>query len=134
MMRILVGYDGSDHARKALERAAEIAKYRQAEVAVMSVSHVAVSGHGPSIEDPQELGERDSELQEATQYLGKHGIAARVVHGHGDPADALAEEARSSEADLIVVGTHGRGLARVLLGSVSTKVVQHAPCDVLVVR
>jgi nucleotide-binding universal stress UspA family protein len=57
------------------------------------------------------------------------------IEGHGNPADVLVEEAEESGADLIVVGTRGLNAARrLVLGSVSTNVVQHAPCDVLVVR
>lgn len=52
-----------------------------------------------------------------------------------DPSDDIAELARTLEADLVIVGTHGRtGLARLLLGSVASDVVTAAPCPVLVVR
>jgi universal stress protein A len=53
----------------------------------------------------------------------------------GDPAESIVEAARSERADVIVVGSHGRGaLGRALIGSVSDQVVRHAPCPVLVVR
>ena len=53
----------------------------------------------------------------------------------GDPREALIEMARREGADLIVVGSHGRsGLTKLLMGSVASHVVTHAPCDVLVVR
>lgn len=59
----------------------------------------------------------------------------RTVAGIGDPADAIVDEAGDWGADLIVLGTRGLGGAqRLLLGSVSTKVLHRAPCDVLVVR
>ena len=57
------------------------------------------------------------------------------VEGHGNPADVIVQEAEESGADLIVVGTRGLGATRrAFMGSVSTNVVHHAPCDVLVVR
>jgi len=53
----------------------------------------------------------------------------------GDPRSALVDEARQEHADLIVVGSHGRsGLSKLLLGSVASHVVAHAPCSVLVVK
>jgi nucleotide-binding universal stress UspA family protein len=53
----------------------------------------------------------------------------------GDPREMLIEEARSERADLVVVGSHGRtGLDRLLMGSVASHVVTHAPCSVLVVK
>jgi universal stress protein A len=53
----------------------------------------------------------------------------------GDPRHALVQEARQERVDLIIVGSHGRsGMAKLLLGSVASYVVSHAPCNVLVVR
>jgi universal stress protein A len=53
----------------------------------------------------------------------------------GDPRDALVETARQDRVDLIIVGSHGRtGLSKLLLGSVASHVVSHAPCNVLVVK
>jgi len=62
-------------------------------------------------------------------------IRSRRVERHGGAAKLLVEQAKESRADLIVVGSHGKNLAeRLVLGSVSRKVVQDASCDVLVVR
>lgn len=53
----------------------------------------------------------------------------------GDPRTELVESAIAEEADLLIVGSHGRtGIARLLMGSVASYVVTHAPCSVLVVR
>ena len=58
------------------------------------------------------------------------------MEAHGiDVGEAIVEEARGVDADLIVVGSSGKNLAeRIVLGSVSSKVVHGSPCDVLVVR
>jgi nucleotide-binding universal stress UspA family protein len=136
MSRIVVGYDGSDAARRALERAAALAD--GTEVTVVSVVHMlrpVGRGPGPEPLDPEEVARRDRALEESRELLAERGVAARTVEGVGDPAAVLVEEAREWGADLIVVGTRGLGLGeRIVLGSVSTKVVHHAPCDVLVVR
>lgn len=135
MIKIVLGYDGSSHSRKALERVGEIFAGHDADVSVVSVVHVAAPTHGSSYEDSDEAREREAELEEATSYLAEREVRAAAVKAHGDPATAIVEHAREVGADLIVVGTHGRGLARdILLGSVSTKVTHHAHCDVLVVR
>jgi len=53
----------------------------------------------------------------------------------GDPATVIAETAEETEADLIVMGTHGRtGLSRIVMGSVAEEVLRRAPCPVLTVR
>ncbi len=61
-------------------------------------------------------------------------VAATYLQPVGEPAAELLETARELDADLVVLGRRSRSLRRVVLGSVSAKVVQDAPCDVLVVR
>jgi nucleotide-binding universal stress UspA family protein len=137
MERIVVGFDGSAHARKALARAAEIAN--GATIAVVSAASPARllrdPAGGVSPEDPADVEARTEALAEARKYLEDKGIAAQYVTGHGNPADVIVQEAEESGADLIIVGTRGLNAAqRVVLGSVSTNVVHHATVDVLVVR
>jgi nucleotide-binding universal stress UspA family protein len=137
MERIVVGFDGSEHSRKALERAAEISN--GATVAVVSSADVQrylrdpAGGVAPV--DPADAEARTKALAEAREYLEGRGINGVYVEGHGRPADVIVQEAQESGADLIVVGTRGHGAARQLfMGSVSTNVMHHATCDVLVVR
>jgi nucleotide-binding universal stress UspA family protein len=136
-MKIVVGYDGSEHGRRAVLRAADLAGTGGEVTVVAAVAIAAHAGRGPGREsvDPAEKSERDRALAEARELLTARGIAVRTVEGLGRPATAIVDEAREWNADLIVVGTRGRNLAeRVLLGSVSTAVAHHAPCDVLIVR
>jgi nucleotide-binding universal stress UspA family protein len=86
--------------------------------------------------DPDEAEERRGELVEATSYLESKGIKPQTVELHAmDIGKAIVDQAREGGADLIVVGTGRKNVAkRLILGSVSTKVVHEAPCDVLVVR
>ncbi|CAN5291367.1 universal stress protein [soil metagenome] len=138
MEQIVVGFDGSEHSRRALERAANFAGDRTV-LSVVCAADVArllrdpAGGTGPV--DPADAEARTAALAEARTYLEGRGINARLVEGHGNPADVIVQEAEDSGADLIVVGTRGLNAAkRLVLGSVSTNVVHHAPCDVLVVR
>jgi nucleotide-binding universal stress UspA family protein len=140
MERIVVGYDGSEQSRKALARAADIAN--GATLAVVSAAKVERLVRDPSggVEpiDPADAEARDNALAEARKYLEGRSINNAVyVKGTGNAADVIVQEAEESGADLIVVGTRGLSTARLALrfmGSVSTNVVHHAPCDVLVVR
>lgn len=135
MQNVVVGYDGSDQAKRALDRAAQ---YGRAGAKVTVVSSVGVEIHaGRSMgrRDEAETAQAESSLSEAQTHLKAQGVDAASIEGEGDAADVLIEAAKETGADLIIVGTRGLGGAkRALLGSVSTKVVHNAPCDVLVVR
>lgn len=134
MQKIVVGFDGSDHGRRALARAAAFAK-TGATLTVVSAAPVTLLVRGGSAISPMDAEERDHAITEARAILAELGVEAGIVEGHGDPADVIVQEAEDSGADLIIVGTRGLNFAkRWLMGSVSTKVVQHAPCDVLIVR
>lgn len=131
-MKIVVGYDGSEHADRALARARAIAG--ENEVIVVAAARLTTLNRDPgsSPVDPLEVEEAQESLEKAKHVISGN---ARFVEAHGDPADALVRVAKDEGADLIVIGTRGLNFAqRALLGSVSTKVVHHAECDVLVVR
>jgi nucleotide-binding universal stress UspA family protein len=67
--------------------------------------------------------------------LRRAGISTETRLLEGDPRDALVEFVRAERADLLVVGSHGRtGLAKLMLGSVSSHATTHASCSVLVVK
>jgi nucleotide-binding universal stress UspA family protein len=135
MKSIVLAYDGSDPAKRALDRTSEFAN--DAAVTVVSVVRILpASGRAAGAIDQDEVAEREQELTEAAAYLRGKGIEPKTVEARGlDVGAAIVEEARGLDADLIVVGSTGKNLGkRLVLGSVSTKVVHEAPCDVLVVR
>jgi nucleotide-binding universal stress UspA family protein len=73
--------------------------------------------------------------RDMAQRLQAAGLEAGSQRRDGDPAEQIVNVAKSWQADLIVVGTHGRtGLRRFLMGSVARNVLLHAHCSVLVVR
>ena len=133
-MGIVVGYDGSDAAKRALQRAADLAKEGDRIVVVASAEAHARSGPtGGAHRDPSEFQQRRGELEEAKQFFSERGLDAELVEAHGDPGTAIVEAA--NETDLIIVGSRGLNpVQRLLLGSVSSKVVHRAQGDVLVVR
>jgi len=90
----------------------------------------------PVVYSEQELTETCRQrLQEliAEQFSGGAGVLGQVAFGN--PWSAICRYAEQNEIDLIIVATHGRtGLRHVLIGSTAERIVQHAPCPVLVVK
>ena len=134
MSKILVAYDGSESARRALAEAARLAN--SSTITVVSVAEpLPQFGRAGELLLPEEDAERKRELAEAKNMLTEQGVEAEVVERKGDAATRILDEAEQEHADLIVMGTRGLGTGkRWLMGSVSTKVLHHAQCNVLVVR
>jgi nucleotide-binding universal stress UspA family protein len=135
--KIVVGYDDTEPAKRALERAAELAKAFGAEIVVASVTPIVASiGRSAGPIDPTDNpAKHEQELATARAYLDGQGITATYQPAIGDVATALVDAARELGADLIVVGSRDGGwLQRMLHHSVSTAVQHHASCDVLVVH
>jgi nucleotide-binding universal stress UspA family protein len=133
-MKIVVGYDGSEPAKRALERAAALAG-DQGRIVVVAVG-VPSPRSGitiPANRDAEEIQTGRDDLSEARRHLLKRGVQAETVQARGNPAEVLIEASR--DADLVIVGSRGLNrLERLVLGSVSSRVVHEAACDVLVVR
>ena len=82
-----------------------------------------------------EIEEAQDRMKSVTDKLVRMNYTAEAKVGMGDPAFAILEQAKASQADLILMGTHGRGgLTRFLMGSVSHSVFHQADCPVLIVR
>jgi nucleotide-binding universal stress UspA family protein len=97
--------------------------------------HVRVIHVEPLSWNPELMGIGRRSVERSVQKLIEAGFTAEPVYQLGSPAKTIMKVASKSQADLIVMGTKGlSAIARVLLGSVSTRVVQHANCSVLVVR
>jgi nucleotide-binding universal stress UspA family protein len=137
MKTILVGYDGTEPSKRALERAAEIAQAFGANVHVTSVTPLMVgSSRSAGPYDPADPpSAHDEQLGEARALLEERGISPTLESGHGDPADAILELGDQVDADLIVLGSHERSLVERALGmSVSGAVSRKAHRDILIVH
>lgn len=133
-LTIVVGYDGSDAARRGLSRVRRLVP-GATKLVVVAVTPEA----GSPATSPEPLVGHDFDaerlLAEAAQLIG-HPDGMTIEHraASGDPAQVLVGVTREVRADLLVVGRRGRDfVARVLLGSVAERVIQDAGCDVLVV-
>ena len=131
-MKILVGYDGSDVSRRALVHAAELVG-RGGEVQVINViAAQPVSSSVDAIGDGERRLQRNL-LREAGSLLRQRDVRMSALRAVGDPTTEIRAAAENSGARVIVVG-RGDGVPRLIKGSVSTRLVRHAPCDVLVVH
>jgi len=135
--KILVGYDGSEAGTKAFDTALELAAKHGAELYVLSVARPPDIGDDVETEAVVENSREYHRklLEPLKQTVAKARVNGRfdVVVGH--PAEQIIYYADRNGVDLIVVGDRGRSkLARLLLGSVSKNVVEHAGRPVMVVR
>ncbi|OPL10391.1 MAG: hypothetical protein AVO34_10940 [Firmicutes bacterium ML8_F2] len=157
-MKILACTDGSEHSRKALVKAAEIASgCRADEVAVIHVYEETLdisafpmfepgsitkdSVTKEDVEKMQKLrdeldAQRNKILDDALEIFNQKGIKAKPILKQGHPAETIVDVASENNFDMIVLGSRGfGGLKKILLGSVSNAVLQEAKsCSVLTVK
>lgn len=140
---ILVATDFSAASRSAFRRAVEMASETGA---ALWIAHVAAPPV-PMSPDGYFLPRYDEDITAAIRAAAekrlkvllararKSGVSAKGLLLNGAPHSALNRAARRHDADLMVLGTHGRtGVARFFVGSVAARVVATAPCPVLTIR
>lgn len=135
MTKILFAYDGSNESRRALRYAERLGAGDS--VIVLSVAPKLIEA--PATEpftDPEHDPEHvRQDLEEVREIMGDAGVDAEFISTIGNPAAEILNTAESRGIELIVLGRRGvNAVARFLLGSVADRVVQHATCDVLVVK
>jgi nucleotide-binding universal stress UspA family protein len=140
MTGIIVGIDGSHHSQRALEWAVREAVIRHAPLTVIAVYRTVVGFWGGPVAYPQDLElsantRRDAEdaVDKALASTGVPRPASVTIRAVcGIPAEELVHA--SEDAEMMVVGSRGNGgFSRLLLGSVSSQVVHHAHCPVVVI-
>jgi nucleotide-binding universal stress UspA family protein len=140
MSGIIVGFDGSVHAQRALEWAVKEAAVREEPLTVLTVWRTAVGYWGAPVIYPGDKEAADNARSAAREALDK----AIAEVGSGRPVTATVRAvsgiaaaelvAESVDADLLVIGSRGTGgFARLLLGSVAAQVTHHAHCPIVVV-
>ncbi len=137
-MKIVVGVDGSDNARRALRWAVDEARVHHATVQIVHAWHVQYASGNPFAAVPYEpeLYEKLAHelVEAAAAEVDATGLPAPVQPVVVQAPAATALLAAAEDADLLVVGARGHGgFAGLLLGSVSSQVVHHAPCPVVIV-
>jgi nucleotide-binding universal stress UspA family protein len=139
---ILVPVDGSKHAAEALKFGLELAKLTKAQVHVLhvidtaSVSQISRLFGKSQAHIQEELRERAMGiLVDANTVAREANIEITTHMEEGVPYEAVVDHAQHHGVDLIVIGRVGtRGPRRILIGSMTERVIETAPCHVLVIR
>jgi nucleotide-binding universal stress UspA family protein len=132
--RIVLAVDGSSVSKRAVQflvrTMSPLADARMREPVIVTVTHAMPFLNYPELRDAGK-----AMVEESATKLLRAGYRVDQVPRLGNPADEILKVSETHEADLIVTGAKGLGaIGRFFLGSVSTRVVQHATCSVLVVR
>lgn len=138
---VLVAYNGSDLARRALDRA--LATPRETAISVLYVIDPVVAVYDAELEGlpaasemVEELSRRGDEITaEAAEIADSVDRSIEIATATGNPAREIVAYARANDVDHIVMGSHGRtGVSRLVLGSVAERVLRRSAVPVTVVR
>jgi nucleotide-binding universal stress UspA family protein len=136
--RILVAIDGSPTSGRAVAEAARLAKADKGWLTILYVANTGAQDASAKFWENVKrafLEEGQGVLKEAEAAAREMGVPVKTRLEEGYPSERIVEVAKAEETDLIVVGSRGRSkLAKMLLGSVASRVVATAHCPVLVVR
>ena len=139
MKKILVAHDGSKVSDKALKKAVELSVVLGSSLTVLSVIPELYLTELPDPERQRIMealtDETKAAMEKIRSSLSGKSVDAKTIIRQGHAAEKILETAQKMKADLIVVGSHGRhGARKFLIGSVSSRVVDHSSCPVLVVK
>ncbi len=140
LQRILLPLEGEEDAQLALQFLATHPFRESVEIQLMKVWPQPQTPWPITLEQSNVLEEHalayaQDELDALAKKVGTIGYPATSYVGLGDPSYAIIEQQRANQADIIMMGSHGRrGLSRFLLGSVSHSVLHEATCPVLIIR
>ncbi len=138
MKRILIAHDGSKSSEKALKKAFQITEKFKSSLTVLSVIpelYLTELMEMDRIRILDTMAKETREMMKRIKAKSKRVKSLKTIIKQGDPAEEILKTAEKMKADVIITGSHGRhGAQRFLLGSVSSKIVDHAECDVLVVK
>jgi nucleotide-binding universal stress UspA family protein len=137
--KILLAVDGSEHSLRAAKVAGDLIRAVHPTDFRIVVAYEPVPSYLGEPNLSQAIAARMQEaqdiLEKAREEVGKVPLEVNTELIEGAIAEAILEVAATRESDVIVMGSRGRGrLAGAVLGSNSQKVVNHAPCPVLIVR
>jgi nucleotide-binding universal stress UspA family protein len=137
--KILLAYDGSEGANRALEVGIDLAKIHGAELWALAVEEKLPRFSG-TIDEVQEekqfANEHYGKLLEAAKAKAREaGVELKTLMRPGHPAQTIISAAKEGKFDLVLVGHTGlSGVWAAFLGTTAEKVSRHAPCSVLIVR
>jgi nucleotide-binding universal stress UspA family protein len=133
---LLLATDGSQSAAPAIQEAMSMAKTCSSRLIVLSVVEVNPEYEALAPELVDKAGdETKAHLDSVRKRAVSDGVPCEIISHQGqEPYRFIVEEAAGRNVDMIIMGSHGRtGLRRLLMGSVTARVIGHAPCKVMVV-
>jgi len=134
--KILLSTDGSEYSEGAVREAVRLAKKCSGKLTALSVieTNTELEAIAPQVTEKAEKTAR-ANLEAVQARAKKEGVdCAIVIHAGEDSWEYIVDEAAKNNSTMIVMGRRGRsGLKRLMMGSVTTHVIGHAPCNVLVV-
>jgi len=135
--KLLVGFDGSTHAEKATDIAMELAECLDAQVLLFAVAHLP---------EPATIVEVDAVLDDAREHYDKaferllkkaeeHDLDVKTEIAVGHPAEQIIRRAETGGFDLVLLGHLGTSMfEKLIVGSISERVLRYAHCPVMIVR
>jgi nucleotide-binding universal stress UspA family protein len=139
VQRIIVADDGSAFARKAIDKAVELARKEETEIVCVYVMEeycpIGLTEIDCNVVRDLQIRESHAITANASEIFKKEGINASVITETGSPAEMIIEVAKRESADLIIAASHGKhGAKKFAFGSVTARLIEHSPVPVLVIK
>lgn len=135
--KILIAIDLTESSKQVLDKGRHWAELISADIEVVHVAEVPISSLGVMAGHPMggDMQLREEIFVAMEELLKDYEIPCKKVHSLlGHPASAITDLAEKLEADMLILGSHGRHGLRALLGSTANAVLNSAPCDALLVK
>ena len=143
-MRVLIAVDDSPCSQSAMTWVKQMKWPATTKFIVLSVARIPVATYAfegaGALAYPTEVYEEQVHLHQEIaarfeRQIRDQGLSTEALVGQGDPREEILATARDRGVDLIVLGSHGRsGVTKLMLGSVASHIVTHAPCAVAVIK
>ena len=139
MQKLIVAYDGSTFAQKAIDKAVELAKKEETEIICVNVIEdfcpIGLTEIDCTIVREMQTKESNAITANALEEFKKAGVNARVIIEIGSPAEMIIEVAKREGADMIIAASHGKhGAKKFAFGSATARLIEHSPVPVLVMK
>jgi nucleotide-binding universal stress UspA family protein len=137
---ILVPVDGSDNSYRALDSALLLSEKLGSNITVVNVTEQVPITHIESEKLLSELleayrKENQEILSKCSKIAAEKGLSIKTLLLQGNPASVILDYSKKEKFDLLIMGSRGMGkFKQLILGSVSSKIVHHSPCAVLLIR
>jgi nucleotide-binding universal stress UspA family protein len=139
VQKLIVAYDGSTFAQKAIDKAVELAKKEETEIICVNVIEdfcpIGLTEIDCTIVREMQTKESNAITANALEEFKKAGVNARVIIEIGSPAEMIIEVAKREGADMIIAASHGKhGAKKFAFGSATARLIEHSPVPVLVMK